>query len=674
MNENSYRMASWWIKWEDLAWPDRDLKDKIRRRADLMAAGGVNTAIIFGAHFRWDFMPLWGNLHDMMHHIADELHERGVRLFDHHSSVLVHRYDNRQDMLDMRRCNRHHVPFAPDRRAADAWTYRGMKLNDWRMIDVRTGQAVRLPAYTAEEFCINNPDFAGAYLSYVKLLLEETGIDGLMSDDGIFYSNLTSCGCAHCRERFRREYGRELPPVADGTFWGNWKSPAFRDWLEMRSRSTGDFVVAIKEVLPPDFPFMTCCSNSIDVACAGAGMSYLEFIRGCNMVMLEMCGNTPKIDGTLGMLLPVQLQHLGIAREHNVPCIGLGYGFSAGTAGVIWAFNKFLGSDCWFSTKKGRLGLPDSNLVGLPDDPEVVARPYNFEKANPELFAGTPDSPAAIYFSNATRNFYGGNYSDYTADYVGACNYLFAQDIQFDVVNAVPKSSSGYSVLVLPSAACLSDEDCRNLEAWLASGKTLLATGPLGVCSARGEHLERQFTEKYGLRIELPEIDHPPVFPPDWTPKPTAECLNEPQWHSVTEHFFWHPGRMGAENPPEFASLVKPFLPLPILETPTADGWMLRRFKTADGGFRMHGLAAHYRLEVDEELEALRDSNWSGLNVITGVGADQAARRKRFKVNGDFEHVNVYFPLRDRQVQCPVTDGAIEFDIPDGAYYFIVSR
>ncbi len=674
MGGNSYRMASWWLKWEDLAWPDHDLEDKVKRRADLMAAGGVNTAIIFGAHCRWDFMPLWTNLHDLMRYIADELHQRDIKLFDHHSSVIVHRYDNMQEMKEMRRFNRHHVPFAPNRRAADELTYRGMKMNDWRMIDVRTNEAVRLTRYTAEEFCFNNPDFVAAYQSYVRQLLAETGIDGLMSDDGIFYSNLTSCGCRHCRERFKREYGRELPPVDDRSFWCNWHSPAFRDWLEMRAHSTGDYVAATRKTLPPDFPFMTCCSNSIDVGSAGAGMSYLEFIRGCNMVMLEMCGNTPKIDGSLGALLATQLQHLGVAREHGAPCIGLGYGFSADTAGVIWAFNKFLGSDCWFSTKKGRLALPDSKLVNLPDDPEVTAVPYNFEKNHPELFEAWPDSAVAVYFSDATRNFYGGNYSDYTADYEGCCNYLFANDIQFDVVNRIPEADMNYSILVMPSAVCLSNEDIHALERWIEAGKTVIAAGPLGVCDARGNRFEQQFTEQYGLRIDLPEIDRPAVFPPDWRPKPTVDCRNSAEWHKLGDHFCWHPGRMGSATQPEIAGPIQQALPQPPVKAVEKDGWLLRLFRSADGKFLLHGLAAHYQLAVNEELEAQRESNWSGLNVITSAKPDQAVRRVVLEVTVPAESVSVNFPLKNQRFECPVTAGKIAFDIPDDVYYFIVSQ
>ena len=61
---SNYRMVSWWIRWEDLEWPLPQLEYKIRYRADKLAENSVSHAIIFGAHFRWDFMPLWMNLHD----------------------------------------------------------------------------------------------------------------------------------------------------------------------------------------------------------------------------------------------------------------------------------------------------------------------------------------------------------------------------------------------------------------------------------------------------------------------------------------------------------------------------------------------------------------------------------------------------------------------------------
>ncbi|HEU0142138.1 MAG TPA: hypothetical protein VFQ79_20620, partial [Bryobacteraceae bacterium] len=173
--QERYRAVSWWLTADDVAWPNDELMDRIRRRADRCAASAVNCCLVFGVHFRWDFMPMWGRVHDLLRFIADELHERDIMLIDHHSSVLTHRARNREEALNISRRNRHHVPFYPTVEAAAEWKFDGRRLNDWRMLDVETGKPVYLPAYNAEQFCMNNAEFRQAYGKYVRQLVAETG-------------------------------------------------------------------------------------------------------------------------------------------------------------------------------------------------------------------------------------------------------------------------------------------------------------------------------------------------------------------------------------------------------------------------------------------------------------------------------------------------------------------
>ena len=71
------RMASWWITWEDLNWPDHDNLDKIKARAEGLAKADVTAAMIFGTHFRWDYLPYFTILHDYLATVAEELHKNG---------------------------------------------------------------------------------------------------------------------------------------------------------------------------------------------------------------------------------------------------------------------------------------------------------------------------------------------------------------------------------------------------------------------------------------------------------------------------------------------------------------------------------------------------------------------------------------------------------------------
>jgi hypothetical protein len=560
-DKQRYRAVSWWLTWDDLTWPNEALMEKIRRRADHCAANGVNCCIIFGAHFRWDFMPIWGRLHDLIRFIAEQLHQRQIMLFDHHSSVLTHRPRNQEEALNIWRRNRHHVPFYPSNEAAATLQFNGSRLNDWRMIDVETGQSAYLPAYNAEQYCMNHPAFREAYAQYLKQLRTETGIDGLMSDDGIFYADWRVCGCSHCRKRFKDQFGHSLPPVSDTEFWGNRRSPAFRDWIKMRFATCGDFLADAKQALPTGFPLLTCCSSSDGYAMPAFGMSYQDFIRNCNLVMLEMYGSTPSIQGTWDERIPSQLLHLGIARDHQAACLGLGYGFFPDTAFFVWALNKFLGSDSWFSTLKGRLGAAEKQLAALADDSELVGEGYRWEKAHPQLFAGEVDTDIAVFFSRATRDFYGQCQADYVGDYHASCEQLLSGGVTYEVVTEIPGVSK-VRRLILSSATCLSAEQRQQLSEFLKGGGIVIATGPTGHYDEEANPSAKPWLQEFGIACELVEPPRSGGFPPykDLIPPvKVAECrvrdsvLNQFQdgWFTVSVEkgrLYWRPERIAQKG------------------------------------------------------------------------------------------------------------------------------
>ena len=615
-----YRAVSWWLSFDDLAWPNGELMDAVRRRADRCAAGGVNCCIIFGAHFRWDFLPLWGRLHDLLRTIAGELHQRHILLFDHHSSVVTHRPRTPEEARNIWRRNRHHVPFYPSEEAAATWEFNGSRLNDWRMIDVETGRPVYLPDYNAEQYCMNHPAFREAYGRYVRKLVTETDIDGLMSDDGIYYADWRACGCHHCRERFRREYGRELPQVADAGFWGNRRSEAFRDWIEMRFRSSGDFLAVVREALPGGFPLLTCCSSSDGHALPAYGMSYQDFIRNCNHVMLEMVGSTPTIAGTWDDRIPSQMLHLGIARDHRAPCFGLGYGHFPDTAFFTWALNKFLGSDCWFSTLKGRLGATSAQLAALADDPELVAEGYQWERAHPQLFRGEVDTDIAVLFSRATRDYYGQVPGDYVNDYHASCLHLMRAGISYDVVTGIP-SAGRTRRFVLSSAVCLSAEERNALAGFMADGGTVIATGPCGFCDQRATPAARPWLHELGVAVEWFDPPRTGGFPPYKhyrEPVELAECRASPEarramkdgWCEVAVgkgRLWWRPGRMAEES--VAAAVITRLRPaagigVELLGLPA--GWQVRRFRDGDR-WLIHALPAKVGTVLHSSLQDQMD-------------------------------------------------------------------
>ena len=592
-NRPRYRAIGWWMTFDDLTWPNPELMDKIRRRADQCVASAVNCCIVFGAHLRWDFMPLWERFHDELRFVADELHQRNILLFDHHSATIVHRPRNREEALDIWRRNRHHISFYPSRENAATWEFEGSHLNDWRMLDVETGAPVFVPAYTAEQFCLNHPGFRKGYAAYVKKLLADTGVDGLMSDDMLFYADWRACGCQFCRDRFRREYNHDLPPVGDTSFWGNRRSQAFRDWITMRFQTPADFLAVVKKSLPEDFPLLTCCSSSDNFYLPGFGMSYQDFIQNCNHVMLEMVGQTPAIEGTWDDRVPSQLLHLDISRTHNAPCFGLGYGFFPDTAFFIWAVNKFLGSDCWFSTVKGRLNATPTEVAALADDSELVGEGFNWEKTRPELFRGDAATDTAIFFSRATRDFYSQVIGDYCGDYNASCLNLSRANLPCEVVTEIPAFSKT-RCLLLSSVMCLSLAQRGQISKFMNAGGMVIATGPCGHYDEWGNLAAKQWLEEFGAAVELMEPDRPGNFPPYKNFKAPIELTTCRVPESLQQKFnnswfdlrvgqgrlLWRPERItnknaGATVTTLLQSREQAFVKISGLP----DGWMVRQYR-----------------------------------------------------------------------------------------------
>jgi hypothetical protein len=620
-----YRAVSWWLTWDDLTWPNPELMDKIRRRADKCAENGVNCALIFGAHFRWDFMPIWGRLHDELRFIADELHQRKILLFDHHSSVLTHRPRNREETLNIWQRNRHHVPFYPSLAEAATWQYHGSRLNDWRMLDVETSEPIYLPAYNAEQYCMNNPAFRAAYAEYIKRLHADTGMDGLMSDDNIFYADWRSCSCEHCRARFKKDYDHTLPPVSDASFWGNRRSEAFKDWIAMRFKSSGDFLADTKSVLPEDFPLLTCCSSSDSHYLPAFGMSYEDFIEHCNHVLLEMVGSTPSLAGTWDDRIPSQLLHLGIARDHNAPCFGLGYGFFSDTAFFVWAVNKFLGSDSWFSTLKGRLNASPAELAPLADDADLVGEGYRWERDHPELFVGEVDTDIAVLFSRSTRDNYGQVAGDYSGDYAASCLSLTRAGITCDVVTAVPEFGR-LRCLVVSSASCLSDGEKRRLAKFVEAGGKVIATGPTGFYDERANAIAKSWLAELGIATELSEPKRPGGFPPYQnlkSPVELAQCRVGDAVHTKMKdgwlrvvvgkgELLWQPERISQRA---VADAVIKLVSAQSSRKAQVDGlpagWQLRQFSAGDR-ILIHALPA----KVETILHPTLTNQMSGQRIV----------------------------------------------------------
>jgi len=441
--------------------------------------------------------------------------------------------------------------------------------------------------------------------------------------------------------------------VSDASFWGNRQSAAFRDWIAMRYQSTTDFLGGVKQALPKDFPLLTCCSSSDNYYLPSFGMSYQSFIQNCNHVMLEMCGSTPTVQGNWDERIPAQLLHLDIARTHAAPCFGLGYGFFPDTAFFIWAVNKFLGSDCWFSTLKGRLDLNSAQSADLADDPELVGEGYHWEKSHPDLFLGQPDTAIAIYFSRNTRDNYGQVPGDYSNDYNASCLELMRAKLVCEVLGEIPVFGRT-RYLLLSSVMCLSEAERLQLRQFMEAGGMVIASGPTGHYDGKGNRLAIGWLAELGITAELTEPARGGGFPPYQNfSKPvllaryqnhsTATSSLPGGWSEVAigrGRLCWRPERMAVKTTAAAAITrlrAAGAAGMPLIGLPAE--WQLRTYR--DGNrLLIHALPSH----VETILHPILQNQFSKERIVEKLHYAPLDHRLELAMPKQFQQVILHSP------------------------------
>lgn len=494
-------------------WPDPRITDRLKRRADALAAAEVQTVLHFGFHERFDLAPYFGLIHGLFADIAGALHERGILFIDHYSCNIVARPRGDEELRKYHTDNRHHVSLHPGPRDAASWGYDGFRFDDLRAIDIGTGEAAYTP-YQSEAFCHNNPDFLRMHEGYLRRQLEEIPLDGVMADDMCDYSYFRACGCRHCRERFRRESGHELPPLSDAGFWGdtsahpsrwgNYDNPAFRDWVLLKYRTTADHLAMVKRTIGPDKILLTCCSSSGPRILNSLGLSYESFVGACDWVLMENCGLAADTVAW-ARKEPEALLHKSIAvlkaSGGRTPAVAISYFLFPDGAYLGWAMARFWGVSNWASTL---LQGPFEDLEAGKEEAELTG-PYNrWEKEHGPEGAGDDVLEAAVVFTRATRDNgwadgHGREHWERARDWGAALadrnmGYRFVLGPELES----PQALAALGVpLVLDGCACMSDRQADALRAFLAAGGKAVVSPPLG------SHDERGFARAAPLHEEL---------------------------------------------------------------------------------------------------------------------------------------------------------------------------
>lgn len=495
------RAASWWVTIEDLQWSQKKIVDKIKRRAEAFAEAKIDTAINYGWHIRFDFSNYFGQLHGFMAQSCEELHKYDIKFMDHYSCNHVERPRGTEEFKKLMRGQRHHVLLFHDPIAAEHAQYEGHFFKDICEVDIRDGSRGYARQYQMDVFCHNNPGFLDMHSKYLKRLMKEVPMDGIEVDDMCDYAGLTTCGCKYCRDRFKKDYGHEIPPFGEKSFWGdttkpmlqwgNYENPVFRDWIRMKTDGIVDHVKLVKSIVG-NMPLMSCCSGTGPVTLNAISLDLEKMAPGLDFFMLENVGTNIRSVDWVKMDAEALNQKDIAEKRGNVPAIALSYTIYEKGAYFGWALSRFWGVANWSSTHNQRLEEDPADAMEMED----VIRPSNlWEVKHSDLDYRNGEDLVEVRVvnnklckDNGWRGADGLEHWDHAKAWSANLiknnvGYRFVRYEELADVNALKKENTP---LVLDGVGCVSDEQFKAVLGYLAKGGKAWLALPFGTHDGKG--------------------------------------------------------------------------------------------------------------------------------------------------------------------------------------------
>lgn len=357
---------------------------------------------------------------------------------------------------------------------------------DWSQ---RNSKGEALPEVSINDFpwtCLNSP-----YRQRVIAQLQELAL-GYDEAVGIFLDRVDwgpgGCYCDYCQRAFKLETGHPLPTREE------WQTPLGRAFMLWRSRVLHEFLreaQALIKAAQPDWAF----SHNV----------YPETRE------IEWVGQWPERDVHIDDEVLVEaFGDYTFEWMRNAT-----YARALTPRRPIISFGRFVGP-MWDWTTKPQAHLMAQCLTPLANgcDPMMIDSFYPDGSLDPNAYAEMAPvsaavrarSPwcveaeslryAAIHLSLPTRLYYADDRpAEYLHDFNGAFKALADGHLLTDIAlgrDLTAENLAGYKVLVLPNAACLSDDQVAAINRYVEEGGGLVAT-----------HATSQYDEQGNRRVDF---------------------------------------------------------------------------------------------------------------------------------------------------------------------------
>ncbi|MFV0606783.1 MAG: twin-arginine translocation signal domain-containing protein [Niabella sp.] len=505
------RVASWWNTIEDLQWNQKSIRDKVKRRAEGFARANIDTAMNYGFHVRFDFANYFGRLNEYFAAVKEELHKYDIKFIEHYSCNHVERPRGKEEFDKLHRNQRHHVLLYHDEIAAKHAQYEGHLFHDICEVDIIDGSRGYSRQYQMEAFCHNNPNFLDMHKKYLQRLIREVDFDGYEIDDMCDYVGLRTCGCKYCRERFKKDYGREIPPTSDKSFWGDmtkpmlywgdYESPVFRDWKKMKDDVIDDHVQMCKDVIG-NKPILTCCSSTGPIVLNSISLNLERIADKLDFYMLENVGTNIRSVAWLEKDAEA-MQQKDIAEQRGfAPPMALSYTIFKDGGYLGWALARYWGVANWASTFQHRLVEDPPNSLEVED---MIAPVNNWEvkHSNLDYYKSNDFEEVRLVYNYYCRmNGWKDENGVEQWSKVKTWSKQLAQSnvsyrfVRYKELADEKKLCSSNTPLILDSVACLSDAQYNAIRKYLIKGGEAWLTLPFGTHDEKGFKRNVPLSEK----------------------------------------------------------------------------------------------------------------------------------------------------------------------------------
>ncbi len=405
----------------------------VQRRIREMAHDGYNAVICNGLHFHLCFLDRWEMWKANMARIVEAAHAQGMKVIEHYDVPVVFSY-------------------------AGGFKYLAEHA-DWLQRDIR------FDTPNLHAMCLNHPGFRQEYLDRLKDFARSTKIDGVMLDECCFADDQL-CGCRWCRARFTADTGCTLPTDDSSPVLFNADHPLWVTWLKWRVKTLGDWWVDVRRTLNrvgPDISILTYTTHggfTTNTSMREGGNDIFEKARACDFLGTEIMSRN--VFDCYRPVLACRKMKSALGRHFSSPIFGLVYHMDDPDFAYFgWALCQMNGQATWMSTIEGA------------DMKRYIDWPQQMDSRHSQSVADI-----AVLFSNATRQF--NRLMNQAPDAMGFSECLTDAHLQHDFLtdgDLTEKTLRRYKLLILPSCGCLSAEQVRNLQRYVAGGGRLLVSG-----------------------------------------------------------------------------------------------------------------------------------------------------------------------------------------------------